>query len=514
MLLMDVLRLRAAKFPADPAVTLGEHTVDFQTLLKRSLALSRGIRRVTEPGDRVAILAENLTEYLECYYGVPQAGAILVILNFRLHLHEWVHMLRDCGATTIIGQDKYLDAIRDVLGELPDVKTIIAIGPNPAGAATPYESLLVPDDGAAPLPVREDDPAWLLYTSGTTSRPKGAVLSHRNVITAAVSGVLEFQPEHRTQQLMAFPLCHVSASYTLLMAHLQGTHVVLMPTYEPRHWMELVQRHRITSSGLAPTMIATLLSREDRHEFDLSSMRFLMYATSTISEQLLTEAIGFFGPILCAGYGMTEAGGGVMCFPKSAHVRAVSGEPRLLRGTGRSQPLVSVRLVDSAGGDVQPGAVGEIWIRGEQVFLGYWNNQSATDEAVTSDGWLRSGDLAYQDKEGFYFIVDRIKDMIITGGENVYSREVEEVIRTVAGVHDVAVVGLPDEIWGERVTAVIVPSDPQRPPAPDGIIAACRQELGRYKVPKQVEFTAGLPLNTVGKVAKKELRQRLIDAAG
>ena len=265
----------------------------------------------------------------------------------------------------------------------------------------------------------------MIYTSGTTGFPKGAMLTHRNLVTAVVESVIEYQPMPDERNLLAFPLCHV-AGYTVPVNHLRGGLVVLMRAYEPELFMQLVERHRITATGLAPTMLNFLLQHPKIDQFDLSALRNIGYGAAAMPVEVLKRAIDRFGPIVYSGFGMTELGGNVLTFTKEAHIRAINGEEHLLASCGTPMCLADVKVVDDHMVECAPGVVGEIVIRGEQVLQGYWRNEEGT-QAAFADGWFHTGDMARRDEEGFFYIVDRKKDMIITGGENVYSREVEEV---------------------------------------------------------------------------------------
>ena len=253
---------------------------------------------------------------------------------------------------------------------------------------------------------------------------------------------------------MAFPLCHVSG-YTVPVTHMRGGRIVLTPLFEPELWMQLVDQHGITGTAMAPTMLNMVLMHPKINEYSLDTLRGIGYGAAAMPVEVLRAAINRFGPIVYSGFGMTELGGNVLTFPKSAHVRAINGEEHLLASCGTPMCLADVKVVDEQMVECPPGVVGEIVIRGEQVLKGYFRNEEGTAKAF-DDGWFRTGDMARRDEEGFFYIVDRMKDMIITGGENVYSREVEEVLYLHPSVAEAAVVGLPDPVWGENVTAVVV----------------------------------------------------------
>jgi acyl-CoA synthetase (AMP-forming)/AMP-acid ligase II len=508
MLLGDIVRLHGRKTPARIAIVSGDRTITFGQLRDRMWQVANALLGLgAKPGDRVAILAENQPEYIECYYGVPSAGMALNFLNYRLHPKEWAWILNNAEARVLIVEDKYLDAITPQFAEIPTLEHIVVIGGGGRGGYPDFEDVV----GAAPasepdMTVDEDSTAWLLYTSGTTGFPKGAMLTHRNLVTAVVESVIEYEPKPDERTLMAFPLCHV-AGYAVPVTHFRGGQIVLVPMFEPELWMRLVDEHQITGTALAPTMFNFILQHPKVNEFKLDSLRSIGYGAAAMPVEVLRAAIDRFGPIVYSGFGMTELGGNVLTFPKSAHVRAVNGEEHLLASCGTPMCMADVKVVDEQMSECPPGVVGEIVIRGEQVLKGYFRNEEGTRKAFEG-GWFHTGDMARRDEEGFFYIVDRMKDMILTGGENVYSREVEEVIYAHPAVSEAAVIGLPDATWGESVTAVVVLKAGASATEAE-IVNVCRDRLAGYKKPKRVVFMDELPKTVSGKIVKRELRDQL-----
>lgn len=507
MLFTDVLQRNATRTPDKTALLMTDSGASrtYSQLYQRAIRLANALLGLASGGDRIAILSENSPEYVEAYYGVPAAGLALTMLNFRLHPKEWVWILNNAGARVLLVQQQYAEAIADHRAELDTVEHIVVVGGDSAGFLS-YEDLLA---AASPVPpsvrVSEDDVAWLLYTSGTTGFPKGAQLSHRNLNTAAIESVLEYQPTPQTSFLNAMPLCHV-AGYLVPVNLFRGGTVLMMAGWEPERWMRVVRDYHVTSGGFAPTMMAMLLDHPKVRDYDLSSLEWMGYGASKIPAEVLRRTIERFGPVVYAGMGMTELGGNILTLDKQAHIRAAAGEEHLLDAVGKPMSLVDVRVVRPDGEDCPPGEVGEIVVRGDQVTVGYLGNPQATEEAFAG-GWFHTGDLARRDSEGFLYIVDRLKDMIITGGENVYSSEVENAIFEHPGVADAAVIGIPDPTWGERVTAVVVPREPAALTA-DDIVAQCRSRLASYKQPREVFFADALPKTVSGKVRKNELREQ------
>jgi acyl-CoA synthetase (AMP-forming)/AMP-acid ligase II len=500
----DHIRLHGRKTPDRVAIVAPEGTVTYGQLRDRMLQVANAMLTVASPGDRVGMLCENLPEYVECYYGVPAAGMALVFLNYRLHPKEWMWILNNAETRVLIVQEKYLDAISPHLAEIPTLEHVLVIG---SSDGYPSFGDVVGASPATepPITVDEDSTAWLLYTSGTTGFPKGAMLTHRNLVTAAIESVIEYEPQPDERNLIAFPLCHVSG-YAVPVTQLRGGRIVLTPMFEPELWMKLVDEHGITGTSMAPTMLNMILQHPKVNDFKLTSLRGIGYGAAAMPVEVLRAAIKRFGPIVYSGFGMTELGGNVLTFPKSAHERAVNGDEYLLASCGTPMCLADVMVVDEQMNECPPGVVGEIVVRGEQVLKGYFRNDEGTAKAFAG-GWFHSGDMARRDEEGFFYIVDRMKDMIITGGENVYSREVEEVIYTHPAVSEAAIIGLPDPQWGENVTAVVV-LRPGTTATEAEIIAACRDRLAGYKKPKRVIFLDELPKTVSGKIVKRELRDR------
>lgn len=506
MFLGDIIRLNGRKTPDRPALVTEDLTVTFGQLRDRMLRVANAMLGLAAQGDHVAILAENLPAYVECYYGVPSAGMALCFLNYRLHPKEWAWILNNAEARVLIVQDKYLDQIQPLLAEIPSVKHVVVIGGGGRGGLPDYDDVVGAASASEPdVVVDEHSTAWLLYTSGTTGFPKGAMLTHKNLMTAITESVIEYEARPDDVNLMAFPLCHVSG-YAVPVCHFRGGRIVLTPMFEPELWMQLVDQHGITGTALAPTMFNFILQHPKVNTYSLKSLRSIGYGAAAMPVEVLRAAIERFGPIVYSGFGMTELGGNVLNFTKAAHERATQGAEHLLASCGVPMCMADVKVVDEQMVECPPGVVGEIVIRGEQVLKGYFRNEEGTANAFDG-GWFHTGDMARRDDEGFFYIVDRMKDMILTGGENVYSREVEEVIYTHPSVSEAAIIGLPDVTWGENVTAVVV-LKPGATATEADIIGVCRDRLASYKKPKRVIFLDELPKTVSGKIVKRDLRDR------
>lgn len=509
MLLGEIVRRNAKRWPDELAVVDADRRLTWRELRSRCDRLSATLQASSRPGDRVAVLLANRSEYLELYYGVPDAGLILVPLNYRLHPVEVAAQLRHCGAKMLITEAALLDPLAALLSSLDSLERVLVIGGDQGVEGhLAYEDVLDTAPAAPPPSPRDDtSTAWIVYTSGTTGRPRGVMLSHRNLLTSVLESVVEFGTAERERMLMTFPLCHVSAAATTLIGHLRGATIYLMRTFDAAAWLRDVERFAITESGLAPTMISYILDRPDIDDYELRSLRGVIYGTAVLPVPLVERFLDRFGPILYTAYGSSELAGPCTAFPKSMMTRAVKGEAHLLASCGRPALLCEVQVVDDDGQPLGAGAIGELLVKGDQVMSGYWDDPEHT-AATISDGWLRTGDLVEQDQEGFLYVVGRKKDLIITGGENVYPRDVEEVLYSHPGIADAAVIGLPDEVWGERVTAVIVAREGHCV-SEDEVVRLCRSRLAGYKTPRSVVILDTLPRNAAGKVLKAQLRESL-----
>jgi acyl-CoA synthetase (AMP-forming)/AMP-acid ligase II len=508
MLLSDVPAIAAHHAPDVTAIRFEDRAITYRELRDRCWRLSNALIAISQPGERVAILAENCPEYVEAYYGVPGAGLALTLLNYRLSARELAYIIGNSAPRVLIVEPKYLPTIRQIRAEIPSVEQIVLIG---AGAddCIAYEAFVA--TGAAEEPSRkpsEEDLCWLLYTSGTTGLPKGAMLSHRNLMAAVLNSMTCWDVGGDDVCMFTFPQFHV-AGYVMPMYHLRTYPVVLLRSFDVESLLANVEAHRVTATAMAPTMVAMLLEDPIAERYDLSSLRRIGYGASAMPAEVLRRArlrwpqVGF-----STGFGMTELSGNVMFMGPDDHDRAAEQGLDILRSVGRQMPLARVRVVDDEGRDVAPGTPGEIVVRGDQVLMGYWRNPEATRQSFFG-GWFRSGDVGRWDEDGYLFIVDRKKDMILTGGENVYPREVEEVLYEHPAVLEAAVIGAPDPKWGEMVVAVVCRRSPVEG---EELIAFCRERIASYKKPRHVLFIDALPRNASGKVLKRELRDRI--AAG
>ncbi|WP_205719445.1 AMP-binding protein [Actinomadura geliboluensis] len=496
MLINDIVEYAARKHPERPAILFEDEAVTYAELRDRVRRTANALLTVAEPGDRVAVLSGNRPEYFDLYYGVPGAGMALTFLNHRLHPSEIAGLVAHAQASVLLVSSEYVEEMDRLRDAMPTVKTVLNLDDD-------YRDLVAKAPATEPPRPDEDSVAWLVYTSGTTGRPKGVMLSHRNLVTGVVGSVAHWEIPDATRFLFCFPLCHVGG-YTAVVYHMRGATVGIVRSYDNDTFLRRVAEWRITQTGLAPTMIAFLLSHPGIEDRDLGTLQAIGYGASAIPAEVLRRGMDVLGCDFYQGMGMSELGGNILHFGIAEHRRAAAGETHLLAAAGRVMDLADVRIVDEDFRDVPDGEPGEMVVRCDQVMRGYWREPELTAEAFR-DGWFRTGDVVRRDAEGMVYIVDRIKDMIITGGENVASREVEQVLYRHPAIADAAVFGVPDPRWGESVCAAVVAREEI---GADDVIAFAREHLGGYKVPRRVEFVRELPRNVAGKVLKRELRSR------
>ncbi|MDX1733974.1 MAG: AMP-binding protein [Halioglobus sp.] len=495
--LQQILSRQAELQPAAPALIWQGEAISYQALHARAVSIARKLAADGEPGDRIAVLSFNSPEFVALVYAVAAAGQVLVPLNARLAPAEWTYQLCHTGSRRLFAQPQLLQR----LAQQPDA---------PAG----IDTVALDDDFAHwpaaapdyPLPdVEATDAAWILYTSGSTGRPKGAVLTHGGFMAGLASAALARPVLPGDRYFYPFPLFHVAA-HNVLLQHLHGAAVVLAPSFDATQALDACRSQGVTSMSLAPTMIAMLLEQPGFHPDDLAGVRTIGYGASAMPAGLLQRLLDETRVGLCQSYGMTELCGSVAFLTVEDHV-AARQQPRLLQSVGRPLPTAEVMIDGGTGFTQRVGVSGEIVVRAAQCMAGYWRDQEASASALR-DGWLYTGDIGRFDDNGYLYIVDRKKDMIISGGENIASREVEEVLREHPAVRDCAVIGLPDERWGEMLCAAVqlVTSVDD-----EALAEHCRERLARYKTPRRWFRVEALPLNASGKVDKPRLRRQFGD---
>lgn len=498
--LPDIIARQAVLCPDATAVHWQGDDTTYRALKTRIDTAAGHLLAIANPGDRIAVLSWNSATFVELLYAIPAAGMILVPLNARLAAAEWQYQLQHSGASVLLAQTGFLPALDGIAypDSLHSVRAIKA------------DCIDWPrHNAAASLPaVHPQDPAWLLYTSGSTGKPKGAVLSHQSIIAGLDSAMLGRPVLPQDKYYYPFPLFHVAA-HNVLLQHAFGANVMIAAAFNPKDTLRALREEGVTTLSLAPTMLAMLLDDPAFTPDALANVRAIGYGASAMPLTLLTRLQSLSNVGLCQSYGMTELCGSVAFLSVADHQRAAATEPALLQSVGVPLPTASLKIVDNHGALCAQGEAGEIVVKAAQCFSYYWQNAQATNDTLV-DGWLHTGDIGRLDERGYLFIVDRKKDMIISGGENIASREVEEVLRQHPAVRECAVIGLPDAKWGERVAAVVtLATDAQDSVIEDSALEAhCRHLLAGYKIPRTWIRTDSMPVNAGGKIDKPGLRAR------
>jgi long-chain acyl-CoA synthetase len=506
VLITQNLRRAALLQPERTAVSCGEARRTWRETLERVRRLAGGLGRLgLAQGDRVAILGANSTAFWELYLAAPWARMIMVSLNTRWSAAEMSDALADCGAAALIADPDLLDLSLELRQANPAVSHLVTTGPADPRANASWEELARErpgvDDQAAPA----DDPAYLFYTGGTTGRAKGVMLSALNFYVAGLSSLHTAGVSDRSTFSISVPLFHMSGGGLVAAQLAAAGGADLIPRFEPRASMAAVERARATHVVWVPTMLTMLLASPEFGRHDLRSLERILYGSAPMPEAILARAMDAMpGVRFTQYYGMTELSGNATFLGPEVHEKPAPN-PRL-RSVGVAVPGVELKVVRPDGSMAKAEEIGEICVRGPTVTRGYWGQPEKTAEAIR-DGWMHTGDLGRVDEDGYVFLADRLKDMIISGGENVYSTEVENALYKHPAVHECAVIGLPDETWGELVCAVVHPAEGASPTAEE-LAAHCRQYIGGYKIPRRIILTSEpLPKSAAGKILKTELRR-------
>ena len=501
-LLADAIAHHAQHEPSRPALILEDRVTSYEELNERAARVANGLLATgLKAQSRAAILSGNIDCFFELWHGASLCGAVLAPLNARLMPSELAYIVDDSQAEILFVDGPFHELTTSILDDLPTVRTVISLSGGHPDWPSYQEWRHEHSPELPPQQVSADHTVVQMYTSGTTGFPKGVELSHTSVLLCAraMMGLRPFEPGEAA--LVTAPLFHTAGSAWAQSTLQSGGTCILFREPSPTALLKAIETHRASNALFVPAVIQMLLQAPECSTTDFSSLERILYGASPIPVERLREAVERFGCDFEQGYGLTETVGPVAMLRPEDHRRGDK-----LQSCGKAVPGTKIRVVDEAGKDCETGTVGEIVVAGPQVMKGYWRRDEDT-AATIRDGWLHTGDAGYFDEDGYLFIYDRLKDMIVSGSENVYPVEVENALAACPGVADVAVIGIPDEKWGEAVKAVVVPKNGVTL-SEEEIIGFARQRIAAFKCPKSVDLVDSIPRNPSGKILKRELRER------
>jgi len=500
----------ALTYPDKLAIIHGEKRLTYSQFNGRANKLANALHRLgLGKGDNVAVLTYNYPETLESIFACFKAGLGAVPINFRLHPKEFAFILDHCEAKAVIVSEEFNESIIEVRPSFPNLMNIISIT-GARGQILDYEALISSESNEwADVDVEPDHVGWIFYTSGTTGRPKGAMLTHRNLVAMSMNFYADMCALGPSDAVLhAAPLSHGSGLYALPNIGKAALNVILKSkSFTPELVFQTIEEYKITNMFAAPTMLKLLIDHPSCDQYDHSSMRCLNYGGAPMYVEDLKKAIRKLGPCLVQLFGQGETPMTITYLPSHDHILAgTDTQIKRLASAGIQRTDVEVKIFDSNDYELSTGKLGEIVCRSDIVMKGYWKNALDTQKTL-ANGWLHTGDIGYMDQNGYFFIMDRAKDMIISGGENIYSREIEEVMIKHPAVRECAVIGVPDPKWGEAIKA-IVSLMPDADAKEQELIDFCAENIASFKKPKYVDIIDDLPKNNYGKIVKKELREK------
>jgi len=511
----DFLSIASAICPDRDALVFEGRRQTYSQTSERVNRLGNALAALrVKKGDRIAILQVNCPELIEVYFAVAKLGAIFVPLNFRAKADELSYMLENSSSKVLLAGTRYVSMVHDMRESLSTVEHFVSIDSQEKDMQ--FYGKLIDSSSSEEVvsDIGDDDVTILMYTAGTTGRPKGVPLRHNGFVSYVLDNVEPASPDTEERNLLTVPLYHVAGIQAMMAAFYGGRTLVLMRQFEVKEWMETVQKEQATRAMLVPTMLKNVIDHPDFMKYDLSSLKVITYGAAPMPFEIISKAIQAMpGVRFINAFGQTETASTITTLGPEDHIiEGTEAEKakklkRLGSSIGRPLPDVEVKIIDDQGNELLPSQVGSIVARGPRVMSGYWQDEEKTAKAFTPDGWLITGDKGWKDEDGYIFLAGRGDDMIIRGGENISPEEVENVLYSYPKVEEAAVIGVPDPEWGQQPRAVVVLKKGESATA-DEIMEYCREKLASFKRPRSVVFIDALPRNQLGKVLHKALREQ------
>ena len=508
MLWGEIVSRNARRIPDQLGFAYGGRRCTWKQLDERSNQLANMfLSSRLKKGDRVAILDQNSDHYIEIYFALAKAGIIAVPINYRLSPGEITNLINNAEPEAMVFGADYFALARLLREQLLSVKRYIGVG-DPPDWMEDYEILIKDQPSSEPhVDLHEDEVFSIMYTSGTTGLPKGAMSTHRNYIMNAIAVIIADHSSRDDKNLIVPPLYHAGALFYSTAYMYLGCPQVIMKQFDPKAVLEMVEKEKITVCLLIPTMLNSVLNHPDFDKHDTSSLRRIFYGGGPMPLPILEKAIKLLKNCgFTQGYGLTETLETNLLLAEDHVLGGTPKQQERLKSAGRESATYEVKVVDERGSEVPRGEIGEIWVKGPAVIKGFWRNPEETARTI-EDGWFKTDDLGKMDEDRYLYIVDRKKDMIISGGENIYAKEIDDVLHSHPAIFEAAAIGVPDKDWGEAVKAVVVLKSGMTATEQE-IIQFCKEKLASYKKPKSVDFVSELPKTASGKILKRELREK------
>ncbi len=509
----DFLAISAAIVPERTAIIFEDARYSFGELARRVNNLASAMREQgVVKGDRVAFLQVNCNASMEVYFATARLGAIYLPLNFRAKEDELTYMINNAGLKMIFTGNRYLPIIENILPRLEKPLKVVALEAPHEGALS-YTEMVAKDAEEVSEDIDDADTTILMYTAGTTGRPKGVMLSHNSFSIYMLENVSPPDPDVEERNILTVPLYHIAGMQAMMAAMYGGRTTIVERQFEPVEWMTLVQREKVNRAMMVPTMLKQLLDHPDIDKYDLSSIRVITYGAAPITLEIIRKAVTRFpGASFINAFGQTESASTITQLRSEdtqLSAEDVLDDAKLKRLTSIGKPLsdIEIKVIDEEGKTLGVNQPGELLARGPRIMSGYWDKEDQDNSPIDGEGWLHTGDIGYRDEGGYYYLSGRAKDIIIRAGENISPEELETVLHAHPKIDDAAVIGVPHPEWGEEPMAILV-CKPNQTCTPDEIMEYCREKLASYKRPRQVEFVDELPRNTMGKVLKRVLREK------